>query len=74
MARSAKQPAEIEANIQAAVKAYQGEEFKSVRAAALAFSVPASTLQARLAGTTLRSRAYKPTQILLNTKEKTLVR
>jgi len=73
MARSSNQAAEIEANIQAAIKAYQEEEFKSVCAAALAFSVPASTLQACLASTTSQSRAYKLAQILSNTKEQTLV-
>ena len=69
MARLSKQAADIEANIQAAVKAYREEEFKSVRAAALAFSIPASTLQARLAGTTSRSRAHESAQILSNTEE-----
>ncbi|KXL50250.1 MAG: hypothetical protein FE78DRAFT_117863, partial [Acidomyces sp. 'richmondensis'] len=47
---------------------------KSVRAAALAFSVPASTLRARLTRTPSRSYAYESAQILSSTEEKTLVR
>jgi len=74
MDRSSKQAAEIEANIQAAITAYEKQEYKSVRAAALAFSVPASTLRARLAGTPSRSHAHESAQILSSTEEKTLVR
>jgi hypothetical protein len=64
----------MEANIQAAINAYQNEEYKSVRAAARAFSVPASTVHARLAGRTSRSRAHETAQILSNPEEQTLVR
>ena len=39
-----------EAEVQAAILAYQANEFKSIRAAALVFSVPPSTVQDRLAG------------------------
>ncbi|KYG40080.1 hypothetical protein M433DRAFT_262296 [Acidomyces richmondensis BFW] len=59
MGRSSKQAAEIEANIQAAITAYQKQEYKSVRAAALAFSILASTLRACLTGTPSRSYAYE---------------
>jgi hypothetical protein len=74
MARSSKQAAQIEANVQAAIAAYQGKEYNSVRAAALAFSVPASTLRARLAGRISRSQAHESTQILSIVEEQTLVR
>jgi hypothetical protein len=74
MGRSSQQAAEIEANIQAAITAFQDQEYSSVRATALAFSVPPSTLRARLAGTTSRAYAHESAQILSNAEEKTLVR
>ena len=49
----------MEANIQAALQGYQKGEYQSVRAAARAFSMPASTLRTRLAGTTSRLQAHK---------------
>ena len=64
----------MEANIQAALQAHHTGKYQSVRAAARAFSVPASTLRARLAGITSRSHAHASAQILLNAEENTLVR
>ena len=64
----------MEANIQAALQAHQKGEYQSVRAAARAFSVPASTLRTRLAGTTSRSQAHESAQILSNAEENTLTR
>jgi hypothetical protein len=64
----------MEAKIQKAIQAYQNKEYKSLRAASLAFSVPPSTLRARLAGRTSRSTAHESAQILSNAEEKTLVR
>jgi len=58
MAHSSKQAAQIEANVQAAVAAYQGKEYNSGCATALAFSVLASTLYARLARHTSQLQAY----------------
>ena len=64
----------MEANIQAAIQAYERNEYQSVRAAARAFSAPASTVHARLAGRLSRSHAHETAQILSNAEEKTLVR
>jgi hypothetical protein len=58
-----------EAKVQAAILAFQNKEYKSVRAAALAFSVPSPTVHDRLAGRLSRSHAYESAQILSNTKE-----
>ena len=65
---------ETEAKIQAAIQAFKSKEYKSVRAAALAFSVPPSTVHDRLAGRTSRSTAYESAQTLSNAEEHTLVR
>ena len=46
MPHASRQAAEIEAKIQAAVTAFQKEEYKSLGAVALKFSVLALTLQA----------------------------
>ena len=73
MAHLSEQAAQIEANVQAAVAAYQGREYNSICAAALAFSVLASTLRARLAGRTSRSQAYQSAQILSDAKKQILV-
>jgi len=64
----------MEANIQAAIQAYERNEYQSVRAAARAFSAPASTVHARLAGRLSRLHAHETAQILSNAEEKTLVR
>jgi hypothetical protein len=64
----------MEANIQAALQAHQTGQYQSVRATARAFSVPASTLRARLASITSRLYTHESAQILLNAKENTLVR
>jgi len=74
MARSSKQKAESEADIQTALLAYRAGNFSSIRAAAGAFSVPYTTLRHRIAGRTSRSHAYESAQILLNIEEQTLVR
>ena len=72
MVSSSEQEVDIEANIQAAIKAYRLKEDLSVRGAANAFSVPRSlTLHARLAGRSSRSTAHEPAQILSNTEEQT---
>ena len=63
-----------EADIQAAISAYNKTEYSSIRAAAHAFSVPYHTLRNRLAGRTSRSQAYENAQILSNAEELTLVR
>ena len=63
---------EKEAKIQAAIRAFQAKEYKSVRAAARAFSVPASTVHDRLAGRLSRLHAHEPAQILSNAEETTL--
>ena len=64
----------MEANIQAAILAFRANEYKSVHAAAIAFSVPDSTLRARIAGRASRSHAHETSQILSNAEEMTLVR
>jgi hypothetical protein len=63
-----------EADIQAAIQAFQNEEHQSIRAAARAFSVPYHTLRHRLAGRTSRSHSHESAQILSNAEEQTLVR
>jgi hypothetical protein len=65
---------ENEAQIQAAIHAFQAEGYKSVRAAPRAFSVPASTLHDRLAGRLSRSRAHEKAHMISKTEEQTLVR
>jgi hypothetical protein len=63
-----------EANIQAAVQAYQLRQCRSARSAAYAFSIPYPTLEARLVQhTTSRSYAQKSARILSSDEEKILV-
>ena len=50
-----------EAEVQAAILAYQAKEFKSIQAAALAFSVPPLTVQDRIARQKPHVSAYKST-------------
>jgi uncharacterized protein (UPF0147 family) len=64
----------MEANIQAAISAFQDNEQKSIYAATVVFSILDSILRARIAGRSLRSHAHEAAQILSNAKEKTLVR
>jgi hypothetical protein len=74
MAHSSKREAVSEADINAAIQAYHNKEYPSMRAAARAFNVSLTTLHARLAGRTSRSRAHETAQILSNAEEQTLVR
>jgi hypothetical protein len=68
------QHAYSEADIQAAILAYNTGEHSSIRAAARAFSVPYPTLRNRLSGRTSRLHAHETSQILSNAEEGTLVR
>ena len=63
-----------EGRIQEAIAAYASGEFKSIRACAIAHSVPRSTLQHRISGHTSRSCAHEQWQILSLPEERTLVR
>ena len=63
-----------EAKIQEAIQAYQLKKFKSIRAAAAAFSVPESTVRGRLAGLKPHKTAHEQTQILSVAEERILVR
>jgi hypothetical protein len=67
-------PAYTEADIQAAISAYNSDKELSIRAAACAHSIPYHTLRNRVSGRTSRSQAYEPAQTLLTTEEGTLVR
>jgi hypothetical protein len=66
--------ADLEERVQTAILVYRNQEYKSVRAAAAAFSVSHRTLSRRLAGGLSRAQATEMTQILSNAEEKTLVR
>ena len=58
-----------DAKVQAAILAFQNKEYKSVRAAPLAFSVPPSTVHDRLAGElTLGMRMILAGQLQSNTR------
>ena len=72
--RRTSQVADLEERVQSAISAYRNKEFKSVRAAASAFSVSHQTLSRRLTGGLSRAQATEMTQILSNAEEKTLVR
>ena len=63
-----------ESRIQDALLAHKSGKYRSVRAAAIAFSIPPSTLSYRIAGRTSRSQAHESAQILSYAEEKTLVR
>ncbi|KAM0711415.1 hypothetical protein Q7P35_002155 [Cladosporium inversicolor] len=68
------QSASVESRIQDAIAAYKSRTYRSIRAAANAFSIPPSTLSYRLTGRTSRSQAHESEQILSHAEEKTLVR
>jgi hypothetical protein len=63
-----------ESRIQDALLAHKSGRYRSVRAAAIAFSIPPSTLSYRIAGRASRSQAHESAQILSCAEEKTLVR
>ena len=63
-----------ETRIQNALLAHKSGKYRSVRAAAIAFSIPPSTLSYRIAGRASRSQAHESAQILSCAEEKTLVR
>ena len=63
-----------ESRIQDALLAHTSGKYRSVRAAAIAFSIPPPTLSYRIAGRTSRAQAHESVQILSHAEEKTLVR
>ena len=67
-------PGYSESVIDEAILAIKAKRYKSVRAAAHAFSIPRSTLRYRMAGRTSRSHAHETTQILSSAEEKTLLK
>ena len=62
-----------EAQIVMAMHAYQQNQFRSLRATALAFNVPAKTLARRIKGTPSRIDSTPPNRKLTSTEETTLV-
>jgi hypothetical protein len=62
-----------ESRIQNALSAHRSSKYRSVRAAAIAFSIHPSTLSYRIAGRTSRSQAPESAQISTCAEEKTLV-
>lgn len=63
-----------ESSIQNALLAHRSGKYRSVRAAAIAISIPPSTLYYRIARRTSRSQAHESTQIVSHVEEETLVR
>jgi hypothetical protein len=63
-----------ESDIQEAIAAIKAKRYSSIRAAACAFSVPPSTLHARMSGTTSRHNAHESEQMLSSAEERTLVK
>jgi hypothetical protein len=60
--------------MQDAILAYKSGRYRSVRAAANAFSIPPSALSYRLTGRTSHSQVHESEQILSHAEEKALVR
>ncbi|KAF2715930.1 hypothetical protein K431DRAFT_236536, partial [Polychaeton citri CBS 116435] len=65
---------EKEAEIQEAIASYLRSDHSSIRATAVAFSLPYSTLRHRLAGRKSRSKANKIAQNLTENEESILVK